>query len=56
MRDFALNDKQIEIFRATWPNIGWAARDYKKQQEQLNDKIKRDSPHTKNALSEDSSA
>ncbi len=27
MRGFALNDKQMEIFRATWPNLGWAARE-----------------------------
>ena len=31
MRDFALNDKQMEIFLATWPNLGWAAREREEQ-------------------------
>jgi len=31
MRDFALNDKQMEIFRETWPNMGWAAREREEQ-------------------------
>jgi hypothetical protein len=37
MRDFALNDKQMEIFRATWPNLGWAARDRKERTKELKD-------------------
>jgi len=37
MRDLALNDKQMEIFRATWPNLGWAARDYKERMKELQD-------------------
>ena len=35
MRDFALNDKQMEIFRATWPNLGWAAREREEQLKEL---------------------
>jgi hypothetical protein len=31
MRDFALNDKQMEIFRATWPNLGWATKNKEEQ-------------------------
>ncbi len=37
MRDLALNDKQMEIFRATWPNLGWAARDYEERHKEPKD-------------------
>ena len=37
MRDFALNDKQMEIFRATWPNLGWAAREREERLKELRD-------------------
>ena len=43
MRDFALNDKQMEIFRATWPNLGRAARDREERlKEQQDDSINTD--------------
>ena len=43
MRDFALNDKQMEIFRMTWPNLGWAAREREEQlKEYTNDSIDTD--------------
>jgi hypothetical protein len=38
MRDFALNDKQMEIFLATWPNLGWAAKEREKQLLELSSK------------------
>ena len=45
MRDLALNDKQMEIFRATWPNLGWAAREREEQlKEQQDDKLDTDNP------------
>jgi hypothetical protein len=31
MRNFALNDKQMEIFRATWPNLNWAVKNREEQ-------------------------
>lgn len=55
MRHFALNDKQMEIFRATWPNLGWAAREREERLKQADDRNERDSSHAEDALSEDRS-
>jgi hypothetical protein len=37
MNQFNLNEKQMEIFRATWPNLGWAAREREEQLKELKD-------------------
>jgi hypothetical protein len=56
MRGFALNDKQMEIFRATWPNLGWAAREREEQLKELADEMQRNSSHAEDSLPQDGSA
>ena len=43
-----MNEKQREIFNATWPNMGWAARE---RQERLKE-LKNDRINTDNSIEE----
>ena len=49
MHHFDMNDKQMEIFRATWPNLGWAARERDEKLKRLKD----DSINTDNSTAEE---